>query len=99
MGKPSYHFASNLLGLISLNFGWILKACSTLCKGAQSLFTHLVAAQFACIATLGMQSNVASLVATVKNGLSDPTKVQNGWDRYRNNIGHDHQGKDLKELS
>jgi len=35
--------------------------------------------------------------ACVKNGLSDPTKVQEGWDRSRNNVKSDHQGKALKE--
>src|SRR5882724_288600 len=33
----------------------------------------------------------------VKNGFSDPTKVQKGWDRQRKDIEDDRQGKALKE--
>ena len=38
-------------------------------------------------------------LAPVKNRLSNPTKVQNGWDWYRNDIGTGYFCKALKELS
>jgi len=39
------------------------------------------------------------VLSCVKNGLSNLTKVQNGQDQYRNDVGSDCQGKALKELS
>ena len=37
------------------------------------------------------------LGSIAKNGLSDLSKVQNGWDWYRNDVGSYHQGQTLKE--
>jgi len=34
---------------------------------------------------------------SVKNGLSNLTKVQDGWDQYRNDVGSDFLSKALKE--
>src|SRR5882724_1093481 len=34
---------------------------------------------------------------TVKNGFSDLTKVQIGWDQFGKDVMNDHQGKALKE--
>jgi len=39
----------------------------------------------------------ASQLDIVKNGLSDLTKVQEGWDQLGNDVKSDHQGKALKE--
>src|SRR5882724_8633713 len=42
-------------------------------------------------------SAISRPLLSVKNGFSDPTKVQKGRDRQRKDVEGDHQGKALKE--